>query len=250
MKLLNILKDLEILECTADLQQEIGDLCYDSRAAKPGDLFVAVVGFASDGHRYIPAAAERGAAAVLCETAPETDIPYVRVADTRYALAIASRNFFGAPADRMTVIGVTGNNGKTTSTLLMKHVLEQKCGAKVGLIGTNANMIGDEVLPTERTTPESYELQKLFREMADAGCTHVVMEVSSHSLVLHRVAGIRFALGIFTNLTQDHLDFHKTMEDYAAAKAKLFAVCGRAVINADDAYGAYMAEAAQCPVTT
>ena len=129
------------------------------------------------------------------------------------------------------MIGVTGTNGKTTTTYLVKHLLEQKLGAKVGLIGTNGNMIGCEFLHTERTTPESRELQQLLREMADAGCTHVVMEVSSHSLVLHRVAGLRFAVGIFTNLTQDHLDFHKTMENYAEAKAMLFPMCGRAVIN-------------------
>ena len=248
MKLCDVLQDIEILECTADLQQEIGGICYDSRAAKPGDLFTAIVGFESDGHRYIPGAVEHGASVVLCEKVPEINVPYIRVVNSRLALALASRNFFGNPSGEMTMIGVTGTNGKTTSTLLMKHVLEETLDAKVGLIGTNANMIGDEVLPTERTTPESYELQKLFREMADAGCTHVVMEVSSHSLVLDRVAGIRFALGIFTNLTQDHLDFHKTMEAYAEAKAKLFTVCDRAVINYDDPYGDYMIQNAECPV--
>ena len=248
MKLKEILKDIELLECTADPELEIGGVSYDSRSVQPGELFAAIVGFESDGHRYIPAAAERGAVAVLCEKAPETEIPYVRVADSRLALALASRNFFGNPAGKMQIIGITGTNGKTTSTLLMKHLLEETLGAKVGLIGTNANMIGDEVLPTERTTPESYELQKLFCEMADAGCTHVVMEVSSHSLVLSRVAGIRFALGIFTNLTQDHLDFHHTMEAYAAAKAKLFSACDRAVINFDDPYGETMARSAACPV--
>ena len=250
MKLKEILRDIEVLQSTADGELEISGISYDSRAAKPGDLFTAIVGFESDGHRYIPAAVERGAAAVLCERAPEDGTPYVLVRDSRYALAIASRNFFGDPAGKMTMIGVTGTNGKTTSTLLMKHVLEETLGAKVGLIGTNANMIGDAVLPTERTTPESYELQRLFREMADAGCTHVVMEVSSHSLVLERVAGIRFALGIFTNLTQDHLDFHKTMEAYAEAKAKLFSVCDRGVINLDDSYGSFMIDRAQCPVMT
>ena len=250
MKLRDILGDLEILEQTAPPETEIGGVCYDSRSAHPGDLFVAVSGFESDGHRFIPAAVKAGAAAVLCERAPEGDVPFVRVADTRFALAIASRNFFGDPAAEMTVIGVTGTNGKTTSTLLMKHILEAERGAKVGLIGTTGNMIGDVELPTERTTPESYELHKLFREMRDAGCTHVVMEVSSHSLSLERVAGIRFALGIFTNLTQDHLDFHRTMEAYAAAKAKLFSVCDRAVVNFDDPWGAYMAERAKCPVTT
>lgn len=250
MKLKDLLRDIEILSATADLETEIGGVGYDSRATVPGDLFVAVVGFAADGHRFIPMAVERGAAAVLCQTPPEGDIPYVLVADTRYGLAIASRNWFGGPAEKMTMVGVTGTNGKTTSTLLIKHVLERCLGAKVGLIGTNANMIGDRELPTERTTPESYELQKLFREMLDAGCTHVVMEVSSHALELKRVAGVRFAAGMFTNLTQDHLDFHKTMEAYAAAKAKLFSVSDAAVVNLDDPWAEYFIKAAKCPVST
>ena len=248
MKLKDILKDLNVLAMTADPETEIGGISYDSRHTQPGDLFTAMVGLVSDGHDYIAAAAEKGAAAVLCQRVPETDVPYVLVADSRYGLAIASRNFFGDPAGKMTMIGVTGTNGKTTSTYLIKHLLETQLGAKVGLIGTNCNMIGDTELPTERTTPESYELHKLFREMRDAGCTHAVMEVSSHSLVLERVAGIRFAVGAFTNLTQDHLDFHKDMDDYAAAKAKLFSVSDRAVINVDDAYGAFMEQRAACPV--
>lgn len=250
MKLAQLLRDVDILECKADPELEISGVSYDSRATQPGELFVAIVGFQSDGHRFIPAAIERGAAVILCESAPESEIPYVRVSNSRLALALVSRNFFGNPAGEMTMIGVTGTNGKTTSTLLLKHVIEQTLGAKVGLIGTNANMIGDESLPTERTTPESYELQKLFRSMADAGCNYVVMEVSSHSLVLDRVAGVRFAVGVYTNLTQDHLDFHENMENYAAAKARLFSVCDRAIINLDDAWGAYMIEHAACPVTT
>ena len=248
MLLKDVLKDIPVRGMTADPETEIRGVSYDSRSTAQGDLFTAIVGTVSDGHRFIPAAAEKGAAAVLCERMPDADIPYVLVDDTRYALAIASRNFFGDPAGKMTMIGVTGTNGKTTTTYLIKHILETKAGAKVGLIGTNCNMIGDETLPTERTTPESYELHKLFREMLDAGCTHVVMEVSSHSLVLERVAGIRFAVGVFTNLTQDHLDFHKDMEDYAAAKALLFKVCDRAVINSDDAWAGFMAARAKCPV--
>ena len=248
MMLRDILRDIPVLECTADLNTEISDVCYDSRRAGPGQLFVAVPGFESDGHRFIPAAVEKGVSAVLCERAPEGEIPFVRVADSRLALALASRNLFGDPTGELCMIGVTGTNGKTTSTLLMKHLLEDCLGAKVGLIGTNGNMIGDEALPTERTTPESYELHRLLRQMRDAGCTHVVMEVSSHALVLSRVAGVRFRLGIFTNLTQDHLDFHKTMEEYARAKSLLFSVCDDAVINLDDAWGGYMAERAQCPV--
>ena len=247
MLLKDVLKDIPLVGMTADPETEIGGVSYDSRSTRPGDLFTAITGTVSDGHRFIPAAAEKGASVVLCERPPEIAIPYVLVADSRFALAIASRNFFGDPAGNMTMIGVTGTNGKTTTTYLIKHILESR-GAKVGLIGTNCNMIGGEELPTERTTPESYELHKLFREMLDAGCSHVVMEVSSHSLVLHRVAGIRFAVGIFTNLTQDHLDFHKDMDDYAAAKALLFKVSSLAVLNSDDPYAAFMAERAECPV--
>ena len=248
MLLKDILTDIPVLAMTADPETEIGGISYDSRSTRAGDLFAAIVGTVSDGHSFIPAAAEKGAAAVLCERAPEADVPFVLVPDSRYALAIASRNFFGDPAGKMTMLAVTGTNGKTTTTYLVKHLLETVAGAKVGLIGTNCNMIGDEELPTERTTPESYELQKLFREMLDAGCTHVVMEVSSHSLVLERVAGIRFRVGIFTNLTQDHLDFHKDMDDYAAAKALLFRVSDCAVLNSDDSYAPFMAARAQCPV--
>lgn len=250
MKLHQILKNLTVLETNADPDMEITGVSYDSRATLPGDVFVAVRGFDTDGHRYIAAAAQKGAAAVICQEKPEPGIPYVLVPNSRYALAIASRDFFGDPESKMTMIGVTGTNGKTTTTYLMKHLLETRPGVKVGLVGTNGNMIGDEFIHTERTTPESYELQKLFREMLDAGCTHVVMEVSSHSLVLDRVAGIRFNIGIFTNLTQDHLDFHKTMEDYAKAKSLLFSRCDAACVNIDDPWSDYMIKAAECPVTT
>ena len=250
MKLKKILKDVAVRELHAEPDMEIGDVYYDSRAVQPGGAFVAIRGFESDGHLYIPAAAERGAACVVCEEVPAADVPYVLVADSREALALMSRNYFGDPASEMTVIGVTGTNGKTTTTYLLKRVLEYCLDAKVGLVGTNGNMIGDEALPTERTTPESYELQKLFRSMADAGCTHVVMEVSSHSLVLHRVTGIRFAVGAFTNLTQDHLDFHKTMEEYAAAKALLFGMCARGAVNQDDEWATFLMERAKCPVFT
>ncbi len=250
MKLKELLANMEIAEWHASPDTEIGDICYDSRRVKAGDLFAAIPGFETDGHRYIPAAAEKGASAVLCERKPEIDVPYVLVKDSRLALALASANLFGHPGDEMRLIGVTGTNGKTTSTMLIKHLLERCLGAKVGLIGTNQNMIGAEALPTERTTPESYELQKLLREMADAGCTHVVMEVSSHSLVLSRVAGLRFAVGLFTNLTQDHLDFHKTMDEYARAKALLFRQSEKGGVNLDDPYAQVMLSGAACPMLT
>ena len=250
MKLAELLRDIEVLESHASPELEIADVAYDSRQVTKGAAFVAIRGFESDGHKYIPQAAEKGASCVICEEKPALDVPYVVVRDSRLALAVASKNFFGDPGGEMVMLGVTGTNGKTTTTYLIKHLLEQKRGATVGLIGTNGNMIGSDFLPTERTTPESYELQKLLREMADAGCTHVIMEVSSHSLVLHRVAGLHFAVGIFTNLTQDHLDFHKTMAEYARAKSLLFDMCDRAVINLDDEWSEYMLEHCPCPALT
>lgn len=250
MKLIEILKDVDIKAFHAEPETEIGDICYDSRSAAPGVLFVAIKGLESDGHRYIGAAAEKGAVCAVCQEPPECDIPYILVNDSRLALALCARNFFGDPASEMTVIGVTGTNGKTTTTYLVKHLLEFCLDAKVGLIGTNGNMIGDEFIQTERTTPESYELQKLFYRMQEAGCTHVVMEVSSHSLVMNRVAGIRFKVGIFTNLTQDHLDFHRDMEDYALAKAKLFSMCETGAFNIDDSWAQLMISTASSRVFT
>ncbi len=247
MKLKELLRGVEVCSMAADEEMEIGGVCYDSRAAKPGDLFVAMTGYETDGHRFIPMAAERGAACVLCERPPEgTEIPYVLVPSSREALADVSANYFGHPAEEMVMVGVTGTNGKTSTTYLLKDVLEKAAGARVGLIGTNQNMIGSQVIHTERTTPESFELQKLFREMADAGCTHVVMEVSSHALYLSRVRGIHFAVGVFTNLTQDHLDFHGTMEAYCDAKALLFQNCRTGVYNADDPWAPRLMAHATC----
>ena len=246
MKLKELLQDIDVLSATADPEMEIAHISYDSRTTQPGDLFVAMTGFAVDGHAFIGKAFGAGAAAVLCERPPEGEIPYVQVANSRRALALASANFFGRPAESMTMVGVTGTNGKTTTTYLLKAVLEQSLGAKVGLIGTNQNMIGDRIIPTERTTPESFELQQLFAQMRDAGCTHVVMEVSSHALVLDRVCGVHYAVGIFTNLTQDHLDFHKTMEAYCDAKALLFRHCDVGVCNADDPWTARLLKNALC----
>ena len=248
MKLRELISDIPVTEMTADPALEIADVRYDSRAVKPGDLFVAVEGFAADGHRFIGSAIRNGAAAVLCQHPPEENVPYILTPDSRRALALVSAAYFGYPARQLRMIGVTGTNGKTTSTTLIKHILEETKGAKVGLIGTIANFIGREELPAERTTPESYELQKLLRRMADEGCAWAVMEVSSHALALDRVAGIQFAAGVFTNLTQDHLDFHKTMKDYAAAKARLFSVCDAAAVNADDPWVPFMTAKAECPV--
>ena len=246
MKLSQLLQDVAIRESNADLEMEITGVSYDSRRTQAGDLFVAMAGYETDGHKFIPMAREKGAACVLCQEKPQGEGPYVLVADSRLALAQVGRSWYGDPAASLKMVGVTGTNGKTTTTYLLKDILEQAAGAKVGLIGTNQNMIGSEVLPTERTTPESFELQGLLRRMADGGCTHVVMEVSSHALYLKRVEGIRFAVGIFTNLTQDHLDFHKTMENYCDAKALLFTRCDVGVYNADDPWAPRLMGGATC----
>ena len=246
MELHAVLDGVEILSATAEMAMEITGVSYDSRTTRPGDLFVAMMGYETDGHKYIASAVEKGAVCVLCERPPEGSIPYVQVPSSRRALAQVGGNFFGHPAREMTMVGVTGTNGKTSTTYLLKDVLEKAAHAKVGLIGTNQNMIGSQVIHTERTTPESFELQKLFREMADAGCTHVVMEVSSHALYLDRVYGIPFAVGIFTNLTQDHLDFHGTMEAYCDAKAILFRNCAVGVYNADDPWAQRLMADATC----
>ena len=250
MRLSELMQGVEILFATADMQMEVPGVSHDSRTTRPGELFVAMRGFAADGHAFIGRAVEAGAAAVVCETPPAEPIPYVQVADARRTLAVLGANFFGRPAESMTMVGVTGTNGKTTTTYLLKAVLEQARGAKVGLIGTNQNLIGTQVIPTERTTPESWDLQALLARMRDAGCTHVVMEVSSHALALDRVYGIPYAVGIFTNLTQDHLDFHKTMEAYCDAKAVLFRHCGAGVVNADDPWTPRLLRNAACRVLT
>ncbi len=250
MKLSDVLKGVETVSFLADGDIEITGITNDSRKAKEGYLFVAVRGYASDGHKFIASALKNGASAVLCEEAPEDGGPYAVTANSRAAEAEAAANFFGRPADRLKMIGVTGTNGKTTVTNLIKSVIEECTGAKVGLIGTNRNMIGSEERPAERTTPDSIELMELLAEMVEKGCEYCVMEVSSHALFLDRVRSISFEVGAFTNLTEDHLDFHKTMEAYAEAKSRLFSISKHAVINLDDEYSEFMLERAKCPVFT
>jgi UDP-N-acetylmuramoyl-L-alanyl-D-glutamate--2,6-diaminopimelate ligase len=223
---------------------------YDSRKVERGDLFVAIRGTSVDGHAYIQQAVERGAVAVIVENdAAVHDFFFLHalvlkivVQDSRKALAQCAANFYGHPSAGMRLIGVTGTNGKTTTTHLIKAVLEA-AGEKAGLIGTIRYQVGTEDLPATHTTPESLELQALFATMRERGCASVVMEVSSHALAMHRVEGARFAAGVFTNLTQDHLDFHGSMESYFAAKKILFdslATDAVAVTNLDDRYGSAM----------
>ena len=250
MRLKTLLSGVTLLGGAVDEDVEISGISYDTRTIQPGELFVALTGYKTDGHRFLREAVEKGAAAVICHKAPDEPGPWLTAPDTRAALAAVSANWFGHPADELTVIGVTGTNGKTTTTYLLKAMLEGVLGAKVGLIGTNQNMIGEEVIPAHRTTPESWEVQKLLRDMADSGCTHVVMEVSSHALALRRVDGISFKAGIFTNLTRDHLDFHGTMEEYRRVKGLLFRQTGTAVLNLDDEAGCYYASAVTCPAVT
>lgn len=250
MRLKTLLSGVTLLGGAVDEDVEISGISYDTRTIQPGELFVALTGYKTDGHRFLREAVEKGAAAVICHRAPDGPGPWLVAADTRAALAAVSANWFGHPAGELTVIGVTGTNGKTTTTYLLKAMLEGVLGAKVGLIGTNQNMIGEEVIPAHRTTPESWEVQKLLRDMADSGCTHVVMEVSSHALALRRVDGISFKAGIFTNLTRDHLDFHGNMEEYRRVKGILFRQTGTAVLNLDDEAGRYYASAVTCPAVT
>ncbi len=250
MKLNQLLKDVEVLEINVQQDLEITSVVYDSRKVTPGCMFVAITGFVTDGNKYIPMALEKGAAVVVTAFPQPDSVPHVRVASDRLALAMIGANFYGRPGDSMKLIGVTGTNGKTSSTLLLKHVLEQVQGAKVGLMGTMENMIGQESIPTERTTPESFELQAMLARMRDAGCTHAIMEVSSHAIALDRVAGLHYEVAAFTNLTEDHLDFHKTMEDYCDTKAELFARCDKAVLNRDDEWFERMTAKAACRMLT
>ena len=248
MTIEQLLQGITVKKSQGDLQTEISGICYHSGKLQPGNVFVAVRGYRSDGHSYIGAAIEGGAKAVVVEQwQPEVQIPQILVEDSRKALAVLSANWYGQPAKKMRLIGVTGTNGKTTVTYLVKAILE-RAGRKVGLIGTNQNMVGHMVLKSNHTTPESLELQELFSIMAREQVDDVIMEVSSHSLALNRVYGCRFAVAAFTNLTQDHLDFHGTMENYVQAKAKLFSMCDAALVNGDDPAAEQVLQGADCPV--
>ncbi len=233
MKLKELLVGIDILEQNAEDIYITGVTC-DSRQVQPGNLFVAISGNAADGNKYIPMALEKGAAVIVTAKRPEGQVPYVLVASDRMALAQLGANFYGHPADSLTLVGITGTNGKTSTALLLQQVIKKVTGQKVGLIGTVENCLGDETVPAERTTPQSVELQEMFAKMREAGCKYAVMEVSSHAIDQERIGGIRFRVAAFTNLTQDHLDYHKTMENYCDTKAKLFTRCDRAVVNGDD----------------
>ena len=253
MKLEQLMEGVPFTLVQGSLDTEIADIIYDSRKAAPGLLFVCIVGTQRDSHAFAADCAAKGVSALVIQhdidlsTLPGVTV--VKVESSRYAMALMSANLFGNPARQMTMIGVTGTKGKTTTTHMIKSVLEA-AGRKVGMIGTNGIYYMGRHKDTANTTPESYELQKTFREFLDAGCDTALMEVSSQGLMMDRVAGVHYDVGVFTNLTQDHLDFHKTMESYCDAKAILFRNCSVGVVNADDPWTPRLLKDAACRVMT
>lgn len=253
MKLTQMLERLEyeVVQGSADI--EVTELVNDSRKAGPGCVFVCISGAVSDGHSYVEDVTEKGAAAVIVERpveAPE-GVTVIHVDDTRYALALMSAAYFGYPAEKLKVIGITGTKGKTTTTYMVKSILEG-VGHKVGLIGTIEALIGDKSIPANNTTPESFTIHQYFAEMVKEGCDSVVMEVSSQGLMLHRTAGIEFEIGIFTNLGEDHIgpNEHKDFEDYKRCKGILFTQCRLGIANVDDQWYEDVFQNATCKVET
>lgn len=227
---------------------EIVGITCDSRRVKPGWAFVCIPGVEADGHQYAPQAQMAGAAVLITQRDLGLEGQVV-VDSTRRVWAQMCANWFGNPADALHMVGVTGTNGKTTVTSMLKWILDA-CGYKTGLIGTNQNLIGDRVLPSDHTTPDPYDLQSMLALMVAEGCTYAVMEVSSHALDQERVEGCVFDAAVFTNLTQDHLDYHKTMERYLEAKKRLFFQCRVGIVNADDPYAGSLVQGVPCPLVT
>lgn len=255
MKLTDLLSGLEyrVLAEGKGLDIDVCDVSYDTRKPIiPGSAFVCIRGAKHDSHSFAATAVEMGAAALIVEEpVPVDSVPVIQVENTRIALALTAANVFGHPADQLKKIGITGTKGKTTTTYLLKAILE-KAGHKVGLIGSIGALIGDEPVHTINTTPESYELQKLFRQMVDAGCEYAVMEVSSQGLMLHRTAGIEFEVGIFLNISRDHISpwEHQTLEEYLHCKSLLFRQCKLGIINRDDEKFEQILEGHTCQVET
>jgi UDP-N-acetylmuramoyl-L-alanyl-D-glutamate--2,6-diaminopimelate ligase len=255
MQLRDLIRALPTVRVEGPLEREISGLAYDSRRVLPGMVFVAIPGHRTDGHDHIQSAVERGACAVICQRNGflYPRVTQVRVPDCREALARAAAAFYERPSTRLKVIGVTGTNGKTTVAFLIKRILEA-AGMPCGLISTICYEIGERVIPAQRTTPEALEIQQMLGQMIRSGCRVCVMEVSSHALDQKRVLEVEFDLGVFTNLTQDHLDYHGTMEDYFSAKKRLLCAqawgskAGGAVVNIDDAFGARLPSVAEARV--
>ena len=253
MKLADLLKKLKYtcVKGTADV--DITTVAYDSRRVERGSLFICIKGAVADGHRFAEAAVNKGASALVVEddvTVPE-NVTVIRVEDSRYALACISAEYFGNPADKLKVIGITGTKGKTTTTYLVKSILDS-AGHKCGLVGTIETIIGDKVIKASNTTPESYVLQDYFKQMVDCGCDCVVMEVSSQGLMLHRTAGFTFEIGIFTNIEPDHIGphEHKDFNDYLHCKSLLFKQCRHGIVNIDDKHADYIINNASCDIVT
>ncbi len=247
MELKEILKAITIKTILGDVGKDITGIEIDSRNVKAGNLFVAVKGTQTDGHAYIAKAVGNGASAVVCENlpdSPDSNVTYVQVADTEEAVGKLATHFFGDPTSKLDLIGVTGTNGKTTIATLLYNMF-RKFGYKAGLISTVCNYIDGEAIPTDHTTPDPITLNKLLGRMADEGCKYAFMEVSSHSIAQKRIGGLRFAGGIFTNITRDHLDYHKTFENYLKAKKAFFDGLPKtafALTNADDRNGMVMVQ--------
>ncbi len=243
--------DYTVVQGSTDI--EITDLVYDSRKVKPGCLFVCIKGTAVDGHTFAGEVAKKGAAAILVQEDVEAppNVTVVKVADSRYGLALVSCAWFHYPAERLKVIGVTGTKGKTTTTYMVKSILEN-AGYKVGLIGTIEAIIGDNVIPANNTTPESWVVQSYFQQMVEAGCQCVVMEVSSQGLMMHRTAGIPFEIGIFTNIEPDHIGpgEHSSFEEYMSCKGLLFRQCKIGIVNVDDKHWQTVLEGHTCALET
>lgn len=240
MKLYKLIKNVEILEINGNMDIDINNIHYDSREVTENSLFICIKGFNSDGHKYAESAYKKGAKAFLIQDdihiETNENYTFIKVKDTRNAMATVASNFYNKPTNKLEVIGVTGTNGKTSITSLLKQILNQKF--KSGLIGTINIDDGEKEIISKNTTPESIDLQRYFNDMLKNNCKFCAMEVSSHSLALDRVGGINFSIGIFTNLTEDHLDFHKDLDDYRNAKEKLFYKTSIAnIINIDDEYG-------------
>ncbi|MBQ0016066.1 MAG: UDP-N-acetylmuramoyl-L-alanyl-D-glutamate--2,6-diaminopimelate ligase [Bacteroidales bacterium] len=238
-----------------NLNTEIRDIQFDSRKVADGCLFVAIVGLQADGHDYITKAIENHAAAIVCSKVPETthkDVCYIQVTDSNAALAYLADRFYGHPSQMLKLIGITGTNGKTTTVTLL-HRMARMAGRHAGLISTIVNKIDDQEIPTQHTTPDALELNALLRKMADAGCTYCFMEVSSHAVVQHRIGSLTFAGGIFSNITHDHLDYHKTMANYIAAKKGFFDMLPKeafALVNIDDRNGMVMVQNCKATIKT
>ena len=254
-KLSKLLADLEVLEVIGDTDKNVSSLESDSRKAEKNGIFVAVKGVTTDGHKYIPVVTSANVAAVVCEEMPSTldkGVTYIRVADSAKALGELASAGYGHPSRHLTLVGVTGTNGKTTTATLLYEMARME-GFKAGLLSTVCNYIGERQVPSTHTTPDPLTLNRLLAEMVDEGCDYAFMEVSSHSTAQQRIAGLEFAGGIFTNLTRDHMDYHGTVENYMNAKKAFFDMLGPdafALTNADDKSGRYMVQNTKAKVYT